>query len=118
VAYLHDGLDHRLNSGALLRHEIVKATVIEGAVHRLRPKLVTTFVVLASLILILWETGVGGRHHEAQCGFDCWRHDYSTVYVLILVSVFFAPLNERALRRGNFRPRESELTRGRCSHGP
>ncbi|HWO27546.1 MAG TPA: CusA/CzcA family heavy metal efflux RND transporter, partial [Candidatus Acidoferrum sp.] len=59
VVYLHEALDHRLKSGVPLRHEDIEAAVIEGAVHRLRPKLMTVCVVLASLIPILWETGVG-----------------------------------------------------------
>src|ERR1700728_1498901 len=59
VVYLHEALDHRLKSGVPLRHEDIEAAVIEGAVHRLRPKLMTVSVVLASLIPILWETGVG-----------------------------------------------------------
>jgi Cu(I)/Ag(I) efflux system membrane protein CusA/SilA len=52
VVYLHEALDHRLKSGAPLRHEDIEAAVIEGAVHRLRPKLMTVCVVLASLIPI------------------------------------------------------------------
>jgi Cu(I)/Ag(I) efflux system membrane protein CusA/SilA len=37
----------------------LEAATIEGAVHRLRPKLMTVAVVLASLVPILSETGVG-----------------------------------------------------------
>src|ERR1700726_532419 len=59
VVYLHEALDHRLKSGVPLRHEDIEAAVIEGAVQRLRPKLMTVTVVLASLVPILWETGVG-----------------------------------------------------------
>jgi Cu(I)/Ag(I) efflux system membrane protein CusA/SilA len=58
VVYLHEALDHRLKSGVPLKHGDIEAAVIEGAVH-LRPKLMTVCVVLASLIPILWETGVG-----------------------------------------------------------
>jgi Cu(I)/Ag(I) efflux system membrane protein CusA/SilA len=58
VVYLHEVLDHRLKSGVPLRHEDIEAAVIEGAVHRLRPRPMTVCVVLASLIPILWETGV------------------------------------------------------------
>ena len=53
VVYLHEALDHRLHSGIPLRHEDIEAAVIEGAVHRLRPKLMTVCVVLAMLIPIL-----------------------------------------------------------------
>ena len=59
VVYLHEALDHRLKSGVPLKHGDIEAAVIEGAVHRLRPKLMTVCVVLVSLIPILWETGVG-----------------------------------------------------------
>ena len=59
VVYLHEALDRRLAAGyALQRADIVQAA-IEGAVHRLRPKLMTVAAVLASLVPILWETGVG-----------------------------------------------------------
>jgi Cu(I)/Ag(I) efflux system membrane protein CusA/SilA len=57
VIYLHEA-NHRLANGLPLKHEDIEAAVIEGAVHRRRPKLMTVSVVLASLISILWETGV------------------------------------------------------------
>src|SRR6266436_3053918 len=59
VVYLHEALDRRLASGKPMKHEHIEEAVIEGAVQRLRPKLMTVCVVLASLIPILWESGVG-----------------------------------------------------------
>src|SRR6185437_14880763 len=59
VVYLHEALDRRIASGVPLRHEDIEAATIEGAVQRLRPKLMTVCVVLASLIPILLEAGVG-----------------------------------------------------------
>jgi len=50
VVYLHEALDRRLASGKPLKHEDIEEAAIEGAVHRLRPKLMTVCVVLASLI--------------------------------------------------------------------
>jgi hypothetical protein len=41
VVYLHEALDRRLASGKLLKHEDIEEAAIEGAVHRLRPKLMT-----------------------------------------------------------------------------
>ena len=49
VVYLHDALNHKLASGAPLTHADVETAVIEGAVQRLRPKLMTVSAVLASL---------------------------------------------------------------------
>ena len=100
VVYLHEALDHRLKSGAPLRHEDIEAAVIEGAVHRLRPKLMTVCVVLASLIPILWETGVGADVMKPIAAPIVGGMITSTIHVLILVPVFFALMKERALRRG------------------
>ena len=59
VVYLHEALNRRLASGRPLKHEDIEEAIIEGAVQRLWPKLMTVCVVLASLIPILWESGVG-----------------------------------------------------------
>jgi Cu(I)/Ag(I) efflux system membrane protein CusA/SilA len=108
VVYLHEALDHRLKSGVPVRHEDIEAAVIEGAVHRLRPKLMTVCVVLASLIPILWETGVGADVMKPIAAPLVGGMITSTIHVLILVPVFFAFMKERALRRGTLQPREPQ----------
>lgn len=100
VVYLHEALDRRIKSGAELRHEDIEAATIEGAVQRLRPKLMTVCVVLASLIPILWETGVGSDVMKPIAAPIVGGMITSTIHVLILVPVFFALMKERALRRG------------------
>ncbi len=100
VVYLHEALDHRLKSGVPLRKEDIEAAVIEGAVHRLRPKLMTVCVVLASLVPILWATGVGSDVMKPIAAPIVGGMITSTIHVLILVPVFFALMKERALRKG------------------
>jgi hypothetical protein len=75
IVDLHEALDHRLKSGVRVKHEDIEAAVIEGAAHRLRPKLMKVSVVLASLIPILWETGVGADVMKPTAP-HCWRHNY------------------------------------------
>lgn len=104
VVYLHEALNQRLTSGVPVRHEDIEAAVIEGAVHRLRPKLMTVCVVLASLIPILWETGVGADVMKPIAAPLVGGMITSTIHVLILVPVFFALMKERALRRGTLGP--------------
>jgi len=106
VVYLHEALDHRLKSGVPVRHEDIEAAVIEGAVHRLRPKLMTVCVVLASLIPILWETGVGADVMKPIAAPLVGGMITSTIHVLILVPVFFALMKERALWRGTLQPQQ------------
>jgi copper/silver efflux system protein len=104
VVYLHEALNHRLTSGVPLRHEDIESAVIEGAVQRLRPKLMTVSVVLASLIPILWETGIGSDVMKPIAAPIVGGMITSTIHVLILVPVFFALMKERALRRGALQP--------------
>jgi copper/silver efflux system protein len=106
VVYLHEALDHRLKSGAPLRKEDIETAVIEGAVHRLRPKLMTVCVVLASLVPILWATGVGSDVMKPIAAPIVGGMITSTIHVLILVPVFFALMKERALRKGTLRMNE------------
>ena len=103
VVYLHEALDRKLESGRPLRHEDIEEAVIEGAVHRLRPKLMTVCVVLASLIPILWESGIGSDVMKPIAAPIVGGMITSTIHVLILVPVFFALMKERALRRGTLR---------------
>src|SRR5579864_5235269 len=108
VVYLHEALDKRLATGVPLKHEDIEAAVIEGAVQRLRPKLMTVCVVLASLIPILWETGVGSDVMKPIAAPIVGGMITSTIHVLILVPVFFALMKERALRRGTLQSREPQ----------
>jgi len=100
VVYLHEALNRRLATGTPLKHEDIEAAVIEGAVQRLRPKLMTVCAVLASLIPILWETGIGSDVMKPIAAPIVGGMITSTIHVLILVPVFFALMKERALSRG------------------
>ena len=100
VVYLHESLNKRLASGKPIRHEDIEEAIIEGAVHRLRPKLMTVSVVLASLVPILWESGIGSDVMKPIAAPLVGGMVTSTIHVLILVPVFFALMKERALRSG------------------
>ena len=103
VVYLHEALDQRLARGEPLRHEDIQEAVIAGAVQRLRPKLMTVTAVLASLIPILWESGIGADVMKPIAAPIVGGMVTSTIHVLILVPVFFSLMKERELRRGTLR---------------
>jgi Cu(I)/Ag(I) efflux system membrane protein CusA/SilA len=98
VVYLHESLDKRIASGVPLKHEDIEAALIEGTVQRLRPKLMTVTAVLASLIPILWESGIGSDVMKPIAAPMVGGMITSTIHVLILVPVLFAFMKERALR--------------------
>jgi copper/silver efflux system protein len=108
VVYLHESLDHKLASGVLLTNADIEAAAIEGAVQRLRPKLMTVTVVLASLIPILFENGIGSDVMKPIVAPIVGGMITSSIHVLILVPVFFVLMKERALRRGTLQPKPEE----------
>jgi Cu(I)/Ag(I) efflux system membrane protein CusA/SilA len=103
VVYLHEALDQRLASGRQLTNADIEEAAIEGAVQRLRPKLMTVSAVLASLIPILWESGIGSDVMKPIAAPIVGGMITSTIHVLILVPVFFVLMKQRALRRGTLR---------------
>lgn len=103
VIYLDEALDQRLAAGTV-DHAAIEEAAIDGAVHRLRPKLMTVAVVMMSLAPILWESGIGADVMKPIAAPIVGGMVTSTIHVLILVPVFFAMMKERALRRGTLRP--------------
>jgi Cu(I)/Ag(I) efflux system membrane protein CusA/SilA len=93
VVYLHAAIEERMP----VTKADLEAAVIEGAVHRLRPKLMTVVAVLASLVPILWESGIGSDVMKPIAAPIVGGMITSTVHVLILVPVFFLAMKERAL---------------------
>ena len=108
VVYLHESLDKRIASGLPLSEADIHEAVIEGAVQRLRPKLMTVCAVLASLIPILWASGIGSDVMKPIAAPMVGGMITSTIHVLILVPVFFVLMKERSLRRGTLQPEPAE----------
>lgn len=110
VVYLHEALQHRIEAGEVRTNADIEAATIEGAVLRLRPKLMTVVAVLASLAPILWESGIGSDVMKPIAAPMVGGMITSTINVLILVPVFFVMLKERALRKGLLHPDGQAVT--------
>ena len=108
VVYLHEAVERRLKSGEIHSASDIELAVIEGAVQRLRPKLMTVFAVLASLIPILWSSGVGSDVMKPIAAPVVGGMITSAIHVLILVPVFFVMINEHALKVGRLHAIEKE----------
>jgi Cu(I)/Ag(I) efflux system membrane protein CusA/SilA len=107
VIYLHEALDKKIAAGGVTNQDI-EAASIEGAVQRLRPKLMTVAVVMLSLAPILWESGISSDVMKPIAAPIVGGMITSTIHVLILVPVFFAMMKDRALRKGTLIPEKPE----------
>jgi Cu(I)/Ag(I) efflux system membrane protein CusA/SilA len=106
VVYLHEALERHLSAGNIRSSADIEAAVIEGAVQRLRPKLMTVLAVLGSLVPILWSTGVGSDVMKPIAAPIVGGMITSTIHVLILVPVFFAWMKERSMRAGRLQAKD------------
>ena len=104
VVYLHEALDRRLRrAGEMTTQDIWDATV-EGSILRLRPKLMTVTVVMASLVPIMWSSGAGSDVMKPIAAPIIGGMITSTIHVLIITPVIFYIMKRRALRNGTLRP--------------
>jgi copper/silver efflux system protein len=99
VVYLEEAFERHLAKDSPMTEAGLELAVIEGAVQRLRPKLMTVTAVILSLAPILWETGIGSDVMKPIAAPIVGGMITSTIHVLILVPVFFLLIQRRALRR-------------------
>jgi Cu(I)/Ag(I) efflux system membrane protein CusA/SilA len=61
LVYLHDAINTRGGLAKIATQSELTNAIISGAVHRLRPKLMTEGVAIVGLMPMLWATGVGAE---------------------------------------------------------
>jgi Cu(I)/Ag(I) efflux system membrane protein CusA/SilA len=114
VVYLHEALQRRRIDPTPITEGDIEQAAIDGAVQRLRPKLMTVTAVILSLAPILWESGIGSDVMKPIAAPIVGGMITSTIHVLILVPVFFFLLKRRELRRGKSTPMgEVQIPRAR-----
>ncbi len=102
VIYLHEALDRKLLQGTVTNQDIIDATR-EGAVLRLRPKLMTVAVALLGLAPLMWSSGTGADVMRPIAAPMIGGMITSAVHVLIMTPVIFVLMKQRDLRRGKLK---------------
>jgi Cu(I)/Ag(I) efflux system membrane protein CusA/SilA len=102
VIYLHEALDRRLAVGPITEQDIYDAT-FEGAVLRLRPKLMTVAVALVGLIPIMWSSGTGADVMKPIAAPMIGGMISSAIHVLVMTPVIFVLMKVRELRKGKLK---------------
>jgi Cu(I)/Ag(I) efflux system membrane protein CusA/SilA len=109
VIYLNEAVHRKqLECGDRLTREQLKAAVMEGAVLRLRPKVMTVSTVVAGLLPIMWSTSAGAEVMKPLATPVLGGMVSSLVHVLIVTPVIFYWLREREMRRHAHREAQDE----------
>jgi Cu(I)/Ag(I) efflux system membrane protein CusA/SilA len=61
LVYLREAIGERGGLGAITSVAALKEAILEGAIHRLRPKLLTEGTTIISIAPMLWASGVGSE---------------------------------------------------------
>jgi copper/silver efflux system protein len=99
VLYLHEALDRRLAEGNVTEQALFDATV-EGALLRVRPKIMTVATTVIGLLPLLWATGTGSDVMKPIAVPLIGGMVTSTIHVLLVTPIIFLIMKRRALRKG------------------
>jgi predicted RND superfamily exporter protein len=102
VLYLHEALDRRMLDGEVTPEEIFEATV-EGALLRVRPKVMTVATTVFGLVPLLWATGAGSGVMKPIAVPLIGGMVTSTVHVLLVTPIIFFIVKRRELARGRLK---------------
>jgi Cu(I)/Ag(I) efflux system membrane protein CusA/SilA len=99
VIYLQEAVARRIALDGRLTRDGLHAAVMEGALLRLRPKVMTVATVVAGLLPLMWSTRTGAEFMRPLAAPVLGGMLSSLVHVLIVTPVIFLWLRERELRQ-------------------
>src|SRR5207249_474302 len=95
-----EAVRRKMASGGELTIDKLHQAVMEGALLRLRPKVMTVATVVAGLLPIMWSTHTGAEVMKPLATPVLGGMVSSLLHVLIVTPVIFTTFRERELRRG------------------
>ena len=98
VIYLEEAVARRKAADGHLTRASLHEAVIEGALLRLRPKVMTVATVVAGLLPLLWSTRTGAEFMRPLAAPVLGGMLSSLLHVLIVTPVIFTWLRERELQ--------------------
>ncbi len=101
LIYLDHALDLRASARASRGERLtvgdITDAIVEGAVERVRPKMMTVVAIMAGLLPIMWSTGTGSEVMRRIAAPMVGGMVSSTVLTLVVIPVVYALLKQRRL---------------------
>src|SRR5262245_40809229 len=99
VIYLNEAVERKRSETGRLTRESLKEAVMEGALLRLRPKVMTVSTVVAGLLPIMWSTSAGSEVMKPLATPVLGGMVSSLLHVLIVTPAIFYSIHARRLRK-------------------
>jgi len=97
VTYLQDAVRRKVEEMGSLTTVSLREAIIEGALLRLRPKVMTVVTIIAGLLPIMWSTRTGAEVMKPLAAPVLGGMVSSLLHVLIVTPAIFSWLREREL---------------------
>src|SRR4029079_15416976 len=98
VIYLEEAVERKRHElGGTLTREALRDAVVEGALLRLRPKVMTVSTVVAGLLPIMWSTRPGAEGMKPLAAPVLGGMVSSLAHVLLVTPVIFFLIRERQM---------------------
>jgi len=98
IVYLQESINDRLKQGAVMDMPTIKEAIYEGAVKRVRPKLMTVFAILAGLFPIMINHGVGSEVMQRIAAPMIGGIVTSAIVSLIVIPIVYQAAMQRKYR--------------------
>ena len=99
VIYLEEAVERKRRELGTLTRGALKEAVMEGALLRLRPKVMTVSTVVAGLLPIMWSTSAGSEVMKPLATPVLGGMVSSLLHVLVVTPVIFYSLRARELKK-------------------
>ena len=99
LIYLEQALEKRRSAGRTLSATDLHDAIMEGAVERVRPKMMTVVAIMAGLLPIMWSTGTGSEVMRPIAAPMIGGMISSTVLTLIVIPAIYALVKESLIRK-------------------
>ena len=99
IVYLQESVDEmREKMGSSFNRQHLSTAIYEGAVQRVRPKLMTVFSILAGLLPIMYSTGIGSEVMQRIAAPMIGGVVSSAILSLLLIPIFYEMYEKHQLK--------------------
>ncbi|MDP2382269.1 MAG: CusA/CzcA family heavy metal efflux RND transporter [Nitrospirota bacterium] len=104
LVYLDEAYERRMREGGMTTAQDLREAIMEGAVQRVRPKMMTAAAIMGGLLPIMWTTGTGADVMKRIAAPMVGGMVSSTILTLVVIPVLYALWRGVQLRSTNSSP--------------
>ena len=101
LVYLDEAYERRVREGRMTTVHDMREAIMEGAVQRVRPKMMTVAAIMGGLLPIMWTTGTGADVMKRIAAPMIGGMVSSTILTLIVIPVLYFIWKRRIMSSGS-----------------